>query len=118
MLWRCGVTTLFLFPVLPLVEDKLFPYSGSGWFFVIFQALFCQVLGQGLLAYSLSQLSSGVVALTLLLEPVLASIFAWLIFSEKLGFFDWVIFAVVLGGIYLAQSSQSAAAVPENNEAS
>jgi drug/metabolite transporter (DMT)-like permease len=109
MLWRCGITTMFLLPVLPFLEDRLLPYSWFGWFFIIFQALFCQVLGQGLLAYSLSKLSSGVVAVTLLAEPVLASIFAWFIFSERVGLFDWVTFAVVLVGIYLAQSSQSAA---------
>ena len=107
MLWRCGVTTMFLLPVLPFLEDRLLPYSWMGWFFIIFQALFCQVLGQGLLAYSLSRISSGVVAVTLLLEPVLASIFAWFIFSEQVGLFDWATFAVVLAGIYLAQSSQS-----------
>ncbi|MEH2183410.1 DMT family transporter [Nostoc sp.] len=107
MLWRCGVTTMFLLPVLPFLEDRLLPYSWTGWFFIIFQALFCQVLGQGLLAYSLSRISSGIVAVTLLLEPVLASIFAWFIFSEQVGLFDWATFAVVLAGIYLAQSSQS-----------
>ncbi len=107
MLWRCGVTTMFLLPVLPFLEDRLLPYSWTGWFFIIFQALFCQVLGQGLLAYSLSKISSGVVAVTLLIEPVLASIFAWFIFSEQVGLFDWATFAVVLAGIYLAQSSQS-----------
>ncbi|NMG07435.1 DMT family transporter [Brasilonema sp. UFV-L1] len=108
MLWRCGVTTVFLLPVLPSVEDRLLPYTWMGWFFVIFQALLCQVFGQGLLAYSLSKLSSGVVAVTLLLEPVLASFFAWVIFNEKVSFSDWVAFVVVLFGIYLAQSSQSA----------
>lgn len=107
MLWRCGVTTMFLLPILPFIEERLFPYSWMGWFFIIFQALFCQVLGQGLLTYSLSRLSSGVVAVTLLLNPVLASIFAWFIFSEQVGLFDWMTFGVVLVGIYLAQSSQS-----------
>ncbi|OYD99675.1 EamA family transporter [Nostoc sp. 'Peltigera membranacea cyanobiont' 213] len=107
MLWRCGVTTMFLLPVVAFLEDRLLPYSWMGWFFIIFQALFCQVLGQGLLAYSLSRISSSVVAVTLLLEPVLASIFAWFIFSEQVGLFDWATFAVVLVGIYLAQSSQS-----------
>ncbi|MDF5710914.1 MAG: DMT family transporter [Nostoc sp. S4] len=107
MLWRCGITTMFLLPILPFLEDRLLPYSWMGWFLIIFQALFCQVLGQGLLAYSLSRISSGVVAVTLLAEPVLASIFAWLIFSEQVGLFDWITFAVVLVGIYLAQSSQS-----------
>ena len=44
-------------------------------------------------------------------EPVLASIFAVFIFSEQVSLFDWVTFAVVLVGIYLAQSSQSAVKV-------
>jgi drug/metabolite transporter (DMT)-like permease len=79
-----------------------------GWFFIIFQALFCQVFGQALVAYSLSKLSSGVVAVTLLLEPVIASFFAWLIFNEKVSSFDAMTFVVILLGIYLAQSSQSA----------
>jgi drug/metabolite transporter (DMT)-like permease len=109
MLWRCGATTVILFPLLPLIENRLLPYSWMGWFFIIFQALFCQVFGQGLLAYSLSRLPSRIVAVTLLLEPVIASIFAWFIFSEKVSLFDWVMFAVVLSGIYLAQSSQSEA---------
>jgi drug/metabolite transporter (DMT)-like permease len=113
MLSRCGITTLFLLPVLPLTEDRLLPYSAMGWFFIIFQALFCQVLGQGLLAYSLSKLSSGVVAVTLLLEPAIASIFAWFIFSEQVSLFGWVMFGVVLFGIYLAQSSQSAGSEEE-----
>ncbi len=39
MLWRCGITTLFLLPLLPLIEDRLFPYSSMGWFLIIFQAL-------------------------------------------------------------------------------
>lgn len=108
LLWRCAFTTVFAFPVLALAEERLFPHSWMGWFFVILQALLCQVLGQGLLAYSLSKLSSGFVAVTLLFEPVLASIFAWVIFSERLGFFDLVAFVVILSGIYVAQSSQSA----------
>lgn len=108
MLWRCGATTAFLLPILPLVENRLFPYTGMGWFFIIFQALFCQVFGQALVAYSLSKLSSGVVAVTLLFEPVVASFFAWLIFNEQITFSDGIIFVIILLGIYLAQSSKSA----------
>lgn len=108
MLWRCGTTTAFLLPVLPLIENRLFPNTGTGWFFIIFQALFCQVFGQALIAYSLSKLSSGVVAVTLLLEPIIASFFAWIIFNEKISYFDGITFVVILAGIYLAQSSQSA----------
>ncbi|WP_019487169.1 DMT family transporter [Kamptonema formosum] len=107
MLCRCGFTTLFSLPII-FAEERLFPYSAVGWFLLIFQCLFCQVLGQGLLAYSLSKLSAGFVAITLLIEPILASILAWIIFSERLGFSDWVAFSVVLCGIFLAQSSRFA----------
>jgi len=108
MFWRCGIATVLLLPILPFIEDRLFPYTGMGWFFIIFQSFFCQVFGQGLLAYSLSKLSSGVVAVTLLLDPVIASFFAWLIFNDQISSFDTIAFAVILLGIYLAQSSQSA----------
>jgi drug/metabolite transporter (DMT)-like permease len=108
MMWRCGITTTFLLPLLPFIEDRLFPQTQMGWLLIIFQALFCQVLGQGLLAYSLSKLSSGVVAITLLLEPIIASIFAWFIFGEQITLADWICFVVVLGGVYLAQSSKAA----------
>ncbi len=108
MMWRCGTTTIFLLPLLPFIEDRLLPQTQNGWMLIIFQALFCQVLGQGLLAYSLSKLSSGVVAITLLLEPVIASIFAWFIFGEQITLADWICFVVVLGGVYLAQSSKAA----------
>ncbi len=108
MMWRCGTTTTFLLPLLPFIEDRLLPQTQNGWLLIIFQALFCQVLGQGLLAYSLSKLSSGVVAITLLLEPIIASIFAWFIFGEQITLADWICFVVVLGGVYLAQSSKAA----------
>jgi drug/metabolite transporter (DMT)-like permease len=108
MMWRCGITTIFLLPLLPFIEDRLFPQTQMGWLLIIFQALFCQVLGQGLLAYSLSKISSGVVAITLLLEPIIASIFAWFIFGEQITVADWICFVVVLGGVYLAQSSEAA----------
>jgi drug/metabolite transporter (DMT)-like permease len=108
MMWRCGVTTTFLLPLLPFIETRLLPQTQNGWLLIIFQALFCQVVGQGLLAYSLGQLSSGVVAITLLLEPIIASIFAWFIFGEKITLAGWVCFVVVLGGVYLAQSSEAA----------
>lgn len=107
MLWRSGFTTLFLLPLLLFSDHRLLPYSESGWFFLIFQGLFCQVFGQVLLTYSLGQLSSNFVAVTTLLEPVFASIFAWFLFSETLSFFDLIAFPIILLGIYIATSSQS-----------
>ncbi|HAG81792.1 MAG TPA: EamA family transporter [Cyanobacteria bacterium UBA12227] len=115
LFWGSAIATLVIFPWLIFTDDKLFPSSGGGWLFVIFLALICQVLGQGLIAYSLNKLSSGFVALTFLLDPVLTSLEAWAIFSERLNLSCWGTFAVVLLGIYLAISSQSAVKAIEDS---
>jgi drug/metabolite transporter (DMT)-like permease len=88
-----------------LAGDRVFPYSWQGWLAVIALAVICQAFGQGLLIHSLGRLSSGFVALFLLLEPAIAAIIAWLLFSERLSLLNWLAFSVVLVGIYLAKSS-------------
>ena len=106
--WCCALGTLLSLPILFFSEDRLFPYSVKGWVFVISLAIVGQVLGQGLLAYSLKKFSSGFVALVLLLESILVAIAGWAIFGEALTLFDWVAFFAILLGLYLAVSSQSA----------
>jgi drug/metabolite transporter (DMT)-like permease len=108
MLWRCAVGTLVTLPIMLISADRIFPYSTGGWLAVIAFAIVCQVLGQGLLAYCLKQLSSGFAGIFLLLEPVLTACFAWVIFTESLSFFNAIAFVMVLVGIYLAKSSSSA----------
>jgi drug/metabolite transporter (DMT)-like permease len=113
-LWVCAIATLSILPMLVFAQERVFPSSVNGWLFVIFLALVCQVLGQGLLTYSVAGLSSVVVSLVHLLEPVFSSILAWAIFWEKLSFSNWVGFALVLIGLYLAVSSQAAVRLPQN----
>lgn len=107
LLWRCGIGTLLTLPIFLLAGDKFFPGSVVGWLAVIAQAVICQFLGQGLMVYSLKRLSSGFVSLVVPLEVVFAAIAAWAVFSEEVSFYNWLAFAVVLLGIYLAKSSQS-----------
>ncbi|MEO0853991.1 MAG: EamA family transporter, partial [Cyanobacteria bacterium J06648_11] len=65
-------------------------------------------MGQRFLADCLEQFSSSFIALLALLEPILSSVLAWVVFSEQLSPTTWVGFAIVLAGIYFAQASQSA----------
>jgi hypothetical protein len=48
------------------------------------------------------------VALFLLLEPIVAGVGAWALFSEQLGLLNLVAFAIALVGVYLSLSSPSA----------
>lgn len=105
-LWICVSAALVIFPIVLFNGDRFFPSTVGGWLSVIALALVCQVLGHGLLIYSLDKLSSVVVSLFHLLEPVFSGIFALAIFSEKISFSHWVSCAVVLIGLYLSVSSQ------------
>lgn len=106
--WSSAIATLLTLPLILISPDHILPTTWQGWLVVIALAVICQILGQGLMVYSLNVLSSGFIALFLLLEPVLAAIGAGAFFSETLGLGNWLAFAVVLVGMYLALSSPSA----------
>lgn len=106
LVWRYGVSVVLTLPLIFLASGRIFPYSWEGWLFLILLA--ATSASQVLIVYSLKQLPSSLVALVLLLDPVLSAILAWIIFSEQLGWFNWIAFAVILLGVYLAISSKSA----------
>lgn len=108
VLWSSALATLITLPIALFSGGHLFPSSWQGWLTIISLAGVCQILGQGMLVYSLNQMSSEFIALFLLLEPVIAGIGAWLIFSEKLGVLNLVAFAIALMGVFLSLSSPSA----------
>ncbi|MBO3463238.1 DMT family transporter [Aetokthonos hydrillicola Thurmond2011] len=108
MTWCSVIGTVLLLPIVILTEDKLFPYSLQEWIYVTFLALICQILGLVLYAYSLRKLSSGFVSLCDLFVPVLSTQEAWLLFSEKPSWVTFVSFAVILLGVYVTSTSQSA----------
>ena len=108
LFWVCFLGSLISLPIVLMTEDQLFPSSFKSWLIVIALALICQALGQGLIAYSLNQLSSGLVALSHLSEPVLTGMLAWLVFGERLNWTTGTAFIFIMLGLYLAVSSSSA----------
>ncbi|MGD1851313.1 MAG: DMT family transporter [Cyanophyceae cyanobacterium] len=107
LLWRCGVGSALILPLTLATEHQFFPSEMVPLLAVFGLGIISEGMGQRLLADSMQQFSSSFVALFLLLEPIISSILAWIIFAEALTSSTWVGFGVVLGGIYLAQSSQS-----------
>ena len=121
LLWRCAIGSLLLFPIVIVTEGHLFPTTTTAILAVLGLGIVSEGLGQRLLAACMDQFSSSFIALFLLLEPIVSAILAWLIFVERLSPTTWVGFAVVLTGIYLAQSSHTATqdtavAVPPTQE--
>ena len=107
MLWTCAIGSVVVLPVALLTEDQLFPTSGGVWLAIVALGIISQAIGQGLLTYSLANYSSSFVAVSMLAIPVIAAVLAAIIFSEQLSLFNWLAFAVVLIGIYLAVSARN-----------
>lgn len=110
LLWRCAVGSVLLLPLILLNGDPLFPTTATAMLAVLGLGIISEGFGQRLLADSMAVLSASFVCLFLLLEPVLSGLLAWAIFDEALSTSTWIGFAIVLSGIYLAQSSNSATA--------
>lgn len=103
--WVCTISTLLILPIALMSETQLFPHSWSGWICVILLGLICQLLGVGLVTYCLKNLSSGLMALSKLLIPIINAFLAWILFSEILSFWNYVAFTVVILGLYIAKYS-------------
>ncbi|MCE2698747.1 MAG: DMT family transporter [Nostocales cyanobacterium LE14-WE4] len=108
MTWCYAIGTVLLLPVVLLTENQLFPSSLQEWVYVTSLALICQILGLGLYAYSLKSLSSGFVSLCDLFVPILSTQEAWFIFSERPRWVTLVSFIVILLGVYVTSTGQSA----------
>ncbi|MFB8792759.1 MAG: DMT family transporter [Microcoleus sp.] len=108
LLWSCFFRSCITLPVALFTENQIFPSSLQGWLAVISLAVVCQVIGSGILIYSVKRFSSGFTSMFLLLEPIITAILAWLVFDESLSPLNLLTFFVVLVGIYLAKSGQGA----------
>ena len=112
LFWRCGFGALMILPIVWLTDTTLLPISLEGWLTVIALAVVCQTFGQGLLVFSLKQFSSSFVGIFTLLKPIITAILAWVIFTENLSLASGLALILILVGIYLAKSSDSAEVSP------
>jgi drug/metabolite transporter (DMT)-like permease len=101
------VTAAILLPVAFLSGEELLPDSSAGWLKLLGLAWISHSAGQGLIAYALAHLPAAFSAVGLLLQPVIAAGFAWLLLNEPLTALQFVGGAVVLSGIYLAHRGRN-----------
>jgi drug/metabolite transporter (DMT)-like permease len=101
------VTAAILLPVALVSGETLLPPSGTGWLKLLGLAWISHAAGQGLIAYALAHLPAAFSAVGLLLQPVIAALFAWLLLAESVSALQCVGGAVVLAGIYLAHRGRN-----------
>jgi drug/metabolite transporter (DMT)-like permease len=97
------ITALFLFPVALASGEPMLPASAFGWWMLVGLALVSHAAGQGLIAYALAHLPAAFSSVSLLVQPVMAALFAWALLAEGLVPLQVAGGLIVLAGIYLAR---------------
>ncbi len=103
MFWSTLFCAGFLVPLTWISGEAVIPTTAYGWWVLIGLAVIAQVLGQGLIAYALAHLPAQFSSVSLLFQPVLAALAAWVLFAEALGPWQGVGALVVLTGVLLAR---------------
>ena len=103
MAWSTTITAIVLLPIALIAPQPFWPSSAAGWWVLAGLALVTQILGQGLIAYAFAHLPASLSSVSLLIQPVMAALFAWLIFGEAIGAAQYLGGAIVLAGIWLAR---------------
>lgn len=101
------IVTLLSAPVLLAISigagERLWP---SDWTPLLIFALSSQVLGQGLLVWSIGVFPPLVVGLALLTQPALAALIGWLAYGEALSAADWAGAAAIAAALVLVRLPQ------------
>jgi drug/metabolite transporter (DMT)-like permease len=97
------LTALILLPIALATGEPMLPSSAYGWWILIGLALISHAAGQGLIAYALAHLPAPFSSVGLLLQPVVAALFAWILLSEPVVALQIAGGLVVLAAIWLAR---------------
>src|SRR5690606_28490311 len=96
MVWTTFSAMICILPVAFVVDANMVPVALFGWAMVLGLALISHVGGQGLVTCALAYLPTAFSSLTLLLQPVVAAILAWILLAEPVGLMQGIGGAIVL----------------------
>lgn len=85
-----------------LSGDKMAAETAGGWLVLLALALVSHVGGQALIAYGFGHLPASFSSVSLLWQPVVAAVVAWVVLGERLQWLQGIGAVVVLAGIAVA----------------
>lgn len=103
MLYTTVSAALTILPLALIFETQYFPLTLFGWAVVIALSWISQVAGQSLITFAIAWLPVAFSSLTLLIQPVVAAILAWVLLSEPLSIWQICGGLVVIAGIMQAR---------------
>ena len=106
--WSSVSSVPLLIVIAVLLDEPVWPHN---WWPLVALALGSQLIGQGLLVYSLKHFPPLVIGMALLTQPGIGVISGWFAFGEAIGPVDLFGMALVAAALALARGSEPAAAV-------
>lgn len=106
MAYSSMVMAATLLPIAVVSGEQLLPVSAEGWAKLFGLALIAQVAGQSLIAYAMAHLPATLSSVSLLLQPVAAAFFAWVLLGESLALLQIAGGVLVLTGIRIAHRAE------------
>ena len=103
MLWSTASAAICILPLALVFEPAFVPHVLAGWLILAGLGWLVHAGGQGLIAFSLAWLPATFSSLTLLIQPVVATVLARLLLGEPIGAPQIAGGTIVLAGIMLAR---------------
>jgi drug/metabolite transporter (DMT)-like permease len=107
MAWSSLITAIVLLPLALVSGEQLLPVSDMGWIKLVALALISQVAGQSLIAYAMAHLPATFSSVGLLFQPIMATLFAWMILGESVSLLQLAGGITVLIGIRLVHLAEN-----------
>ena len=96
-----SAAALTLLPVALVFDVRLWGYPGETWFWLGAITLGPQIMGHTVFNWALRYVEASIVSGTILAEPVVSALLAWLILSERPGLPTILGGVVVLAGLFM-----------------
>lgn len=93
--------TITLFVAATVSGERLWGFSGETWFWIWAITLGPQILGHTVFNWALRYVEASLISGTVLAEPVVSALLAWLVLAERPGLPTILGGSVVLVGLYL-----------------
>jgi len=107
-----SAAALALLPVALVLDVRLWGYSGETWFWLWAITLGPQLMGHTVFNWALRYVEASVISGTILAEPVISALLAWLILAEKPGLPTILGGCVVLLGLFFLLRGRRVPAEP------
>jgi drug/metabolite transporter (DMT)-like permease len=102
MFWSGVIGAPMILIAALVLREQITPLTAAGWMACLGLGL-VHFAGQGSIAWAVGRLPTSTASVVVLVQPIVAGYFGWLLFKEPIGPLQVLGAAITLGGVVLAQ---------------